>query len=235
MKKLITYLFIASSASMYAADISLVDLDSSNASNSSVDTYYKWNVDPDSIAMDATINFTESNLGLFANRGVRDFKGTINLAADTSGNIMAVGNTTQNVLGFGRASIVGENTNTSFTITAYHGDEYQTGYYRFTSATALSIYKATVTFTDTDIAYTGSASSGKTSTIAVEEGGTIVWNIGGLQNRNDSARRVGIFHLQECGDVFAFLNGVFDCRGVQRQHHFRTAVRIQRVAACVGE
>lgn len=62
MKKLITYLFIASSASMYAADISLVDLDSSNASNSSVDTYYKWNVDPDSIAMDATINFKSQTL-----------------------------------------------------------------------------------------------------------------------------------------------------------------------------
>ncbi len=182
MKKLITYLFVVASASLYAAEQSLVDLDSSNASNSSIDTYYKWNAGPDSIAIEATINFTESNLGLFANRDVRDFKGTINLAADTSGNIMAVGNTTQNVLGFGSASIVGENTNTSFTITAYHGDEYQTGYYRFTSATALSIYKATVTFTDTDIAYTGSASSGKTSTIAVEEGGTIVWNIGGLRD-----------------------------------------------------
>ena len=198
MKKLITYLFVVASASLYAAEQSLVDLDSSNASNSSIDTYYKWNAGPDSIAIEATINFTESNLGLFANRDVRDFKGTINLAPDTSGNIMAVGNTTQNVLGFGSASIVGENTNTSFTITAYHGDEYQTGYYRFINATALSIYKATVTFTDTDIAYTGSASSGKTSTIAVEEGGTIVWNIGGLRD----ADVVSPYTLGEVNDSY---------------------------------
>ena len=62
----------------------------------------------------------------------------------------------------------------------------------------------------------------------------VFYAAGGLQNRNDSARRVGIFHLQKSGNVFALLNGVFDCRGVQRQHHFHTAVRFQRVASRIG-
>lgn len=193
MKKLLTTLCAAAFAGTLSAaevDISNVDLNSSNASNADISTYYKWVTpregDPstqDVIASNATINYTESDLALVANRSARDFTGgTINLAAGTTNNFLYVGSTSsaRNVLGFSNTVINGGDTSSQLTLSGYSDGTYNAGYFRMipSSGANLAINKAQVTLTDVDIYY----KSVKNATIAVNEGGVLNYNIGSLYN-----------------------------------------------------
>ncbi len=196
MKNIIMTLCVAAFASTLSAaevGISNVDLNSSNASNADISTYYKWVTpregDPstqDVIASNATINYTESDLALVANRAARDFTGgTINLAAGTTNNFLYVGWTSsaRNSLGFSNTVINGGDTSSQLTLSGYSDGTYNAGYFRMilSSGANLTINKAQVTLTDVDIYYDNGI---KNATIAVNEGGVINYNIGSLYNKS---------------------------------------------------
>lgn len=181
----------ASTLSAAEVDFSPVDLDKSNASNDDVSNYYKWVTpregDPstqDVIASNATINYTESDLALVANRTHRDFTGgTINLAAGTTNNFLYVGSTssTRNDLGFIGTVINGADTSSQLTLSGYSDGTFNAGYFRMCpsgSSANLTINKAQVTLTDVDIYY----NNVKNATIAVNEGGVLNYNVGSLCN-----------------------------------------------------
>ena len=196
MKNITMTLCVAAFASTLSAaeiGVSNVDLNSSNASNADISTYYKWVApregDPsnyDVIASNATINYTESDLALVANRGGRDFTGgTINLAAGTTNNFLYVGWTgsARNFLGFSNTVINGGDTSSQLTLSGYSDGTYNAGYFRMvpSSGANLTINKAQVTLTDVDIYYDNGI---KNATIAVNEGGVINYNIGSLYNKS---------------------------------------------------
>ncbi len=180
----------ASTLSAAEVNLSSVDLDSSNASNADASSFYKWvtprESDPsiqDVIASNATINYTESDLALVANRSHRDFTGgTINLAAGTTNNFLYVGSTssTRNDLGFSGTVINGADTSSQLTLSGYSDGTFNAGYFRMigSGGANLTINKAQVTLTDVDIYY----NSVKTATIAVNEGGVLNYNVGALYN-----------------------------------------------------
>ncbi len=178
--------------SLFAAekDYSPADLITGNAlidEELGVSSFYEWSrydgTDVHSIAGNATINFTGSNFGLLANREARDFSGTINLAAGSSGNILAIGSTgTSNSFGFAyHTSIVGaEGTPASLTVTnasndIIKGDKtgYNDGFLRFVSGEPLIISNANVTFTGLKLAYLGPT----TAYIDVKSNSSLTWDV----------------------------------------------------------
>lgn len=186
MKKTLITLCVAAFAGVLSAEENLtsVDLDSSNASNADPSTFYKWYDNPYVVAGSGTINFTEGSLAIIANRGIRDFSGTINLAAGATDNYLYVGSNNPNQLGFSGFKIVGGDTTSSLTISEYTGGSYKAGHVRVTgSGTLFSADKANVTLTDLQIGFATNKNTGLPNATAGRINLT-----GGLQSTTISAR-----------------------------------------------
>lgn len=185
MKKTLITLCVAAFAGVLSAeDLASVDLDSSNASKDDPSTFYKW-MGTETVHQGATINFTEGGLAIIANRGARDFSGTINLAAGATDNYLYIGSNKPNQLGFSGFKIVGGDTTSSLTISEYTGGDYKAGHVRVTGGgTLFSADKANVTLTDLQIGFVTNTNTGKTNTstgrINLTGGATINYNIGAL-------------------------------------------------------
>ena len=190
MKKTLITLCVAAFAGVLSAeDLASVDLDSSNASNGDPTTFYKWYNSPDAIAGNGTINYNEGGLALIANRGLRDYSGTINLAAGATDNYLYVGSNNPNQLGFSGFKIVGGDTTSSLTISEYTGGPYQAGHVRVTGSGRLfSVDKANVALTDLQIGFATNKATGKPNAsegrIDLTGGATINYNIGALYSMN---------------------------------------------------
>ena len=195
MKKTLITLCVAALAGALSADeLASVDLDSSNASNGDSTTFYKWYNSPDAIAPSGTINYNEGSLAVIANRGIRDYSGTINIAAGATDNFLYVGSNNPNQLGFSGFKIVGGDTTSSLTISEYTGGAYKAGHVRVTgSGTLFSVDKANVTLTDLQIGFVTNNNSesenyGKPNASAgrinLTGGATINYNIGALYSMN---------------------------------------------------
>lgn len=191
MKKTLITLCVAAFAGVLSAEETLtsVDLDSSNASNADPSTFYKWYDNPYVVAGSGTINYNEGGLALIANRGLRDYSGTINLAAGATDNFLYVGSNNPNQLGFSGFKIVGGDTTSSLTISEYTGGSYKAGHVRVTfSGTLFSVDKANVTLTDLQIGFATNKATGKPNTSAgridLTGGATINYNIGALYSMN---------------------------------------------------
>lgn len=186
MKKTLITLCVAAFAGVLSAEENLtsVDLDSSNASNVEPSTFYKWYDNPYVVAGSGTINFTEGSLAIIANRGIRDFSGTINIAAGATNNFLYVGSNNPNQLGFSGFKIVGGDTTSSLTISEYTGGSYKAGHVRVTGATLFSVDKANVTLTDLQIGFANNKDTGLPNATAgrinLTGGATINYNIGAL-------------------------------------------------------
>lgn len=187
MKKTLITLCVAAFAGVLSAEETLtsVDLDSSNASNADPSTFYKWYDNPYVVAGSGTINYNEGGLALIANRGLRDYSGTINLAAGAADNFLYVGSNNPNQLGFSGFKIVGGDTTSSLTISEYTGGSYKAGHVRVTgSGTLFSADKANVTLTDLKIGFVTNTNTGLPNTttgrINLMGGATINYNIGAL-------------------------------------------------------
>lgn len=187
MKKTLITLCVAAFAGVLSAEENLasVDLDSTNASNADPSTFYKWYDNPYVVAGSGTINFTEGSLAIIANRGIRDFSGTINLAAGATDNFLYVGSNNPNQLGFSGFKIVGGDTTSSLTISEYTGGSYKAGHVRVTfSGTLFSVDKANVTLTDLQIGFATNKNTGLPNATAgrinLTGGATINYNIGAL-------------------------------------------------------
>ena len=186
MKKTLITLCVAAFAGVLSAEENLtsVDLDSSNASNADPSTFYKWYDNPYVVAGSGTINFTEGSLAIIANRGIRDFSGTINIAAGATNNFLYVGSNNPNQLGFSGFKIVGGDTTSSLTISEYTGGSYKAGHVRVTGATLFSVDKANVTLTDLQIGFANNKDTGLPNATAgrinLTGGATINYNIGAL-------------------------------------------------------
>lgn len=191
MKKTLITLCVAAFAGALSADeLASVDLDSTNASNGDSSTFYKWYDSPDAIAPSGTINYNEGDLAVIANRGIRDYSGTINIAAGATDNFLYVGSNNPNQLGFSGFTIVGGDTTSSLTISEYTGGAYKAGHVRVTgSGTLFSVDKANVTLTDLQIGFVTNASTGTTNASAgrinLTGGATINYNIGALYSMNE--------------------------------------------------
>ena len=190
MKKTLITLCVAAFAGVLSAeDLASVDLDSSNASNGDPTTFYKWYNSPDAIAGNGTINYNEGGLALIANRGLRDYSGTINLAAGATDNYLYIGSNNPNQLGFSGFKIVGGDTTSSLTISEYTGGPYQAGHVRVTGSGRLfSVDKANVALTDLQIGFATNKATGKPNAsegrIDLTGGATINYNIGALYSMN---------------------------------------------------
>lgn len=187
MKKTLITLCVAAFAGVLSAEETLtsVDLDSSNASNADPSTFYKWYDNPYVVAGSGTINYNEGGLALIANRGLRDYSGTINLAAGAADNFLYVGSNNPNQLGFSGFKIVGGDTTSSLTISEYTGGSYKAGHVRVTfSGTLFSVDKANVTLTDLQIGFATNENTGLPNATAgrinLTGGATINYNIGAL-------------------------------------------------------
>ncbi len=186
MKKTLITLCVAAFAGVLSAEeLASVDLDSSNASNKDPSTFYKWSDNTYAVASSGTINFNEGGLAIIANRGIRDFFGTINLAAGATDNFLYVGSNNPNQFGFSGFKIVGGDTTSSLTISEYTGGSYKAGHVRVTGGGALfSVDKANVTLTDLQIGFESNKNTGLPNTttgrINLTGGATINYNIGAL-------------------------------------------------------
>lgn len=186
MKKTLITLCVAAFAGVLSAeDLTSVDLNSSNASNADPSTFYKWYDNPYAVAGSGTINFTEGSLAIIANRGIRDFSGTINIAAGATDNFLYVGSNNPNQLGFSGFKIVGGDTTSSLTISEYTGGDYKAGHVRVTGGgTLFSADKANVTLTDLKIGFVTNTKTGLPNATAgrinLTGGATINYNIGAL-------------------------------------------------------
>ncbi len=188
-KTLITLCVAAFAGALSADDLASVDLDSTNASNGDSSTFYKWYDNPNAVAGSGTINFTEGSLAIIANRGIRDYSGTINIAAGATDNFLYVGSNNPNQLGFSGFKIVGGDTTSSLTISEYTGGDYKAGHVRVTgSGTLFSVDKANVTLTDLQIGFATNKNTGDPNASAgrinLTGGATINYNIGALYSMN---------------------------------------------------
>ncbi len=191
MKKTLITLCVAAFVGALSAEENLasVDLDSSNASNADPSTFYKWYDNPYVVAGNGTINFTEGSLAIIANRGIRDYSGTINLAAGATDNYLYIGSNKPNQLGFSGFKIVGGDTTSSLTISEYTGGDYKAGHVRVTGGgTLFSADKANVTLTDLKIGFVTNTNTGLPNTttgrINLTGGATINYNIDALYSMN---------------------------------------------------
>lgn len=191
MKKTLITLCVAAFVGALSAEENLasVDLDSSNASNADPSTFYKWYDNPYVVAGSGTINFTEGSLAIIANRGIRDYSGTINLAAGATDNYLYIGSNKPNQLGFSGFKIVGGDTTSSLTISEYTGGDYKAGHVRVTGGgTLFSADKANVTLTDLKIGFVTNTNTGLPNTttgrINLTGGATINYNIDALYSMN---------------------------------------------------